>query len=165
MSFAMAISLVQLALPFFNALSNKALAISYLLDTKLIVGFAVIFLVTGLLAGFYPALVLSGFNPVQSLYGTRQFGEKNYLSRGLVILQFALALTLIIGTITIYSQFNYSDGILTLGYNDKNVVVLNAEKLLDRQKLEIFKASLLKNSLYPKCERRSRWSAGNPCAC
>jgi putative ABC transport system permease protein len=143
MAFAMAIVLVHFALPFFNTLSNKALSLTYLLDAKLIAGFAVIFLVTGLLAGFYPAIVLSGFDPVQSLYGSRHFGEKNYLSKGLVVLQFALALTLIIGTITIYSQFNYLMH-FNLGYNDKNVVVLNSERL-DRKKLEIFKAAVLKN--------------------
>ncbi len=122
LAFVFAILLVQLTLPIFNELSNKALSFSYLLDIKLIAGFAMIFLVTGLLAGFYPAIVLSGFDPVQSLYGIRQFGGKNYLSKGLVVLQFTLALVLIIATITIYSQFNYLIH-YDLGYNDKNVVV------------------------------------------
>jgi putative ABC transport system permease protein len=143
MAFGLAIILVQLALPFFNTLSNKALSFSYLLDIKLITGFAAIFLVTGLLAGFYPAVVLSGFNPVESIYGIRQSGGKNYLAKGLVVLQFTLALVLIIATITIYSQFNYLMH-YDLGYNDKNVVVLNAE-YIDRQNLELLKTELLKN--------------------
>lgn len=105
LAFLLAIILVQITLPFFNTVSNKSLSFSYLLDTKLIAGFAVIFLVTGLLAGFYPAIVLSGYNPVDSLYGNaRQFGGKNYLAKGLVVLQFSLALLLIIATITFYSQ-------------------------------------------------------------
>jgi putative ABC transport system permease protein len=143
MAFVLAVLLVQLALPFFNTLSNKALSFSYLLDTKLIAGFVVIFLVTGLLAGFYPAMVLSGFNPVQSLYGTQLVGGKNYLSKGLVVLQFTLALVLIIATITIYSQFNFLME-YDLGYNDKNVVALSNENI-DRQKLEVLKTELLKN--------------------
>ncbi|HEV3224859.1 MAG TPA: ABC transporter permease, partial [Puia sp.] len=143
MAFVLAVLLVQLALPFFNTLSNKALSFSYLLDTKLIAGFVVIFLVTGLLAGFYPAMVLSGFNPVQSLYGTQLVGGKNYLSKGLVVLQFTLALVLIIATITIYSQFNFLME-YDLGYNDKNVVALSTENI-DRQKLEVLKTELLKN--------------------
>jgi len=61
-AFLLAVVLVQLILPFFNTLANKSLAFSYLLDIKLVAGYIVIFLVTGLLAGFYPALVLSGFN-------------------------------------------------------------------------------------------------------
>ena len=143
LAFVFAILLVQLTLPIFNELSNKALSFSYLLDIKLIAGFAMIFLVTGLLGGFYPAIVLSGFDPVQSLYGIRQFGGKNYLSKGLVVLQFTLALVLIIATITIYSQFNYLIH-YDLGYNDKNVVSLNAE-YIDKPKLEVLETELLKN--------------------
>jgi putative ABC transport system permease protein len=143
LAFVFAILLVQLALPFFNSLSNKALSFSYLLDIKLIAGFAAIFLLTGLLAGFYPAIVLSGFDPVQSLYGIRQFGGKNYLSKGLVVLQFTLALVLIIATITIYSQFNYLMH-YDLGYNDKNVVALSTE-YIDRQNLGVLETELLKN--------------------
>ena len=67
-AFVLAIILVQLALPIFNDLANKSLSFSYLLSPKLVIGYIAIFLFTGMLAGFYPALVLSGFNPVQSLY-------------------------------------------------------------------------------------------------
>ncbi|MCB0424923.1 MAG: ABC transporter permease, partial [Mangrovimonas sp.] len=67
-AFALAIVLVQLALPVFNELSNKVLALSYLFDVKLILGYTALFIVTGLLAGFYPALVLSNYNPVETLY-------------------------------------------------------------------------------------------------
>jgi len=66
-AFVFAIVLVQLVLPVFNDLSNKALALTYLLDAKLVVGYIVLFFITALLAGFYPALVLSGYNPVQTL--------------------------------------------------------------------------------------------------
>ncbi len=144
LAFVFAILLVQLSLPFFNTVSNKALSFSYLLDIRLIGGFAAIFLITGLLAGFYPAIVLSGYDPVQSLYGIRQFGGKNYLSKGLVVLQFTLALVLVISTITIYSQFNYLTR-FDLGYNDKNVVALSAE-FIDRQNLDILETELLKNT-------------------
>ncbi len=84
-AFIFAIVLVMLALPFFNTVANKALSFSYLLDAKLIAGYAAIFFATGLLAGFYPALVLSGFNPVQSLYNRQKFAGRNYLSKGLVL--------------------------------------------------------------------------------
>ena len=141
-AFVLAAGLVQLALPTFNTLANKALAFSYLLSFKLVAGYIVIFLLTGLLAGFYPALVLSGFNPVQTLYNRNQFAGKNYLSKGLVILQFTLATFLIISTITIYAQFNYLMN-FDLGYNDKNVVSINAWAL-DKTKLALFKNELLR---------------------
>jgi putative ABC transport system permease protein len=143
LAFALAVVLVILVLPFFNTLANKALSFSYLLDTKLILGYLGIFLFTGLLAGFYPALVLSGFNPIQSLYNRQRFAGKNYLSKGLVVLQFTLATFLIIATITIYSQFNYLMR-YDLGYNDKNVVVIHAQNA-DKKKLALFDQELSKN--------------------
>lgn len=143
-AFVMAILLVQISLPVFNVLSNKALAFSYLLSPKLIIGYVVIFLLTGLLAGFYPALVLSGFNPVQSLYNRQNFAGKNYLSKGLVILQFTLATFFIISTITIYTQFDYLMH-FDLGYDSKNVVSINVAGVADKQKLEVFKIEMLKN--------------------
>ena len=142
-AFLLAVELVILIMPFFNTLSNKVLSFSYLLDGKLIAGYAGIFLLTGLLAGFYPALVLSGFNPVQSLYNRQRFAGKNYLSRGLVVLQFTLATFLIIATITIYSQFDYLMH-YDLGYNDKNVMVVHASGM-DKQKFALFKEQLSGN--------------------
>jgi putative ABC transport system permease protein len=82
-AFALAIALVQLLLPLFNELANKALAISYLFDAKLIAGYIALYIITGLLAGFYPALVLSGYNPVQTLYSRFQIAGKNYLQKSL----------------------------------------------------------------------------------
>ncbi|MDB5135219.1 MAG: FtsX-like permease family protein [Mucilaginibacter sp.] len=140
-AFVLGIILVIVVLPYFNSLANKALSFSYLLSVQLIAGYVGIFLLTGLLAGFYPALVLSGFNPVQSLYNRQQFAGKNYLSKGLVVLQFTLSTFLIISTITIYSQFNYLMH-FDLGYNDKNVVSINSWGL-DKQKLALFKTELL----------------------
>jgi len=112
-SFLLAILIVRLILPLFNNLANKALALSYLFDAKLIAGYVILFFVTGLLAGFYPALVLSGYNPVDTLYSRFTLGGKNYLQKLLVVLQFALASFLIIGTFTIYSQSPSHKKILT----------------------------------------------------
>src|SRR4030095_11835946 len=78
-AFVLAIVLVQLLLPLFNDLANKALSLSYLLDAKLIVSYIALYIITGLFAGFYPALVLSGYNPVQTLYSRFQIAGKNYL--------------------------------------------------------------------------------------
>jgi putative ABC transport system permease protein len=140
-AFLFAILLVKVLLPFFNELSNKSLAISYLFDLKLILGYITLFLLTGFLAGFYPALVLSGFNPVQTLYGRFRFSGKNYLAKGLVVLQFTLATFLIVATMIIYSQFNYLTN-FDLGYNDENVAIVNTGEI-DRAKLDVFKNELL----------------------
>jgi len=124
LAFVLSILLVQWVLPVFNHLSNKALALSYLFDMKLVSGYVALFILTSLLAGFYPAMVLSGYNPVQTLYSRFTLAGKNYLQKGLVILQFALASFLIIGTITMYSQFQYLTN-EKLGYDDTNLVTVN----------------------------------------
>lgn len=142
-AFLAALFLVQLILPFFNHLANKALSFSYLFDMQLVLGYIGLFLVTGLLAGFYPALVLSGFNPVQTLYGRFRLTGKNYLSKSLVVFQFTLATFLIIATMIIYSQFSYLVN-FNLGYNDKNVAIVNTTHI-DKVKLNLFRNELLKN--------------------
>lgn len=156
-AFVFGIVLVIVVLPFFNTLANKSLAFSYLLSVKLVLGYIGIFLLTSLLAGFYPALVLSGFNPVQSLYNRQNYHGKNYLSKGLVILQFTLATFLIISTITIYSQFNYLTH-FDLGYNDKNVVTISAGGM-DKQKMPLLKAELMKSPLVKMvtADQGGRW--------
>src|SRR6187551_1079067 len=119
-AFVFAIAVVQLLLPLFNELANKALAISYLFDAKLIAGYIALYIITGLLAGFHPALVLSGYNPVQTLYSRFQIAGKNYLQKSLVVLQFTLASFLIIATYTIYAQFDFLTK-TDLGYDDSNL--------------------------------------------
>ncbi|WP_089914130.1 ABC transporter permease [Chitinophaga rupis] len=146
-AFILAILLAQIILPFFNELSNKKLAIVYLLDAKLIAGYIALFLLTGLLAGFYPALVLSGYKPVETLYSRFNLKGKSYLQKSLVVLQFTLASFLIIATFTIYSQFNYLTK-TDLGYDDSNIVMVNKDNLA-HQRAAIFKAELLK---YPDIE-------------
>ncbi len=142
-AFTLAVILVWTILPLFNDLANKALSFSYLFDAKLISGYFLLFVLTGLLSGFYPALILSGYNPVETLYSRFNLKGKNYLQRSLVVLQFALASFLIISTFTIYAQFNY----LThkdLGYDDHNVVELYKNQIKHDEAL-LFKAELQKN--------------------
>jgi putative ABC transport system permease protein len=142
-AFVLAIALVQLLLPLFNELANKALAISYLFDAKLIAGYIALYIITGLLAGFYPALVLSSYNPVQTLYSRFQIAGKNYLQKSLVVLQFTLASFLIIATFTIYAQFNFLTK-TDLGYDDNNLVIVNKNGLTHTD-ATVFKNELLKN--------------------
>jgi putative ABC transport system permease protein len=142
-AFLLALIMVQLVLPVFNELSNKSLAIGYLLGTGLVSGYVLLYLATGFLAGFYPSLVLSGYNPVKVLYSRFTLSGKNYLQKGLVILQFTLASFLIIGTITIYCQFRY----LTtrqLGYDDSDLVILQHNNI-SHQRTESFRTDLLSN--------------------
>ncbi|PSL43931.1 putative ABC transport system permease protein [Chitinophaga niastensis] len=142
-AFLLAIFIAQLLLPVFNQLSNKALAFSYLLDTKLVSGYIVLFLVTGSLAGIYPALVLSGYQPVQTLYSRFMPAGKNYLQKSLVVFQFVLASFLIMATFTLFFQLNYMS-LQKLGYNDTDLVMVENWGMT-RNEAEMFKTALMKN--------------------
>lgn len=142
-AFLMAIVLALMVLPVFNLLSGKSLSFGYLLDWKLVLLYVVLFVSTSLLAGFYPAFVLSGFDPVKTLYNRIRFSGKNYLAHSLVVLQFCIAAFLIISTITIYRQFNHLTQ-MDLGYNDKNLIMLKMGRLKG-DKVSAFKAELMKD--------------------
>ncbi|HTQ66874.1 MAG TPA: ABC transporter permease [Puia sp.] len=142
-AFLFAFVLSQLLLPWFNSLANKDLSISYLLDAKLIASCIILYIITALLAGFYPALILSGYNPVQTLYGRFNISGKNYLQKSLVVLQFTLASFLIIATFIVYAQFNFLTK-TDLGYDDNNLVIVNKNNLTHTD-AAIFKNELLKN--------------------
>jgi putative ABC transport system permease protein len=142
-AFLFALLLSYLALPVFNKLADKELSLSYLFDIRLVAGYVGLFLISGLLAGFYPALVLSKFKPVDTLYGKLRLSGKDYLSKGMIVFQFALSTFLIIATITIYSQFVYLTG-FDLGIDTKNVVTVQTPSL-DAGKLAVFKQELQKD--------------------
>ncbi|WP_295673894.1 ABC transporter permease, partial [uncultured Mucilaginibacter sp.] len=110
-------------LPEFNELANKNLEASYLLTWQSAVIFSLLIVVNTFLSGFYPAMVLSGFNPVQILYGKLKISGHNYFGKSLVVVQFVIAVFLAIGTIVMLKQFNYlvnSD----LGYKPQDIVDL-----------------------------------------
>lgn len=134
-AFLLAIALAWVCLPLFNDMANKQLSLSYLFDAPLIASFIGLFLLTGFVAGFYPALVLSRFKPADTLYQrTSRLMGKSYLAKGLVVLQFALATFLIITTIFFYSQYNFLTH-TSPGYDDNNLLTVNITNAGDSTKL------------------------------
>lgn len=142
-AFVIAIAVVQISLPTFNQLSNKALSLSYLFDIKLILYYSGLFVLTGFLAGLYPALIISNYNPVKALYSRFKLSSKNYLQKSLVVLQFAMATLLIIATLSIYFQFDYLTN-KDLGYDDTDIVQVQKYGI-SRSEAKLFKEELLKN--------------------
>ena len=143
-AFSFAIVIVIAILPLFNQLSNKELSLSYLLNKKLIIEYVLLFITTGVLAGFYPAAVLSNYNPVKTLYSRFSLAGKNYLQKSLVVFQFTLASFLIIGTLAIFLQFNYLTS-QSLGYDDSNLITVGKSGLTHKE-AALFKQLLIKNS-------------------
>jgi len=120
-SFLLAVLLAWFSLPFFNDISGKRL---HLIWTNPLVWLACFCfcLFTGLIAGSYPSLYLSSFNAVKVLKGTFKAGPSAAMPRKvLVVLQFAVSVTIIIGTIVVFKQIEFARD-RPVGYNRDNLV-------------------------------------------
>src|SRR5579871_2806495 len=123
-SFIFSIVLVALLLPFFNSLAAKNMQMPLLSPAFWICALAFTF-ITGLLAGSYPALYLSKFEPIKVLKGTFRVGKYASLPRKvLVVLQFSFSIALIVGTIIVFKQIQFAknrpinhrkEGLITVG--------------------------------------------------
>ena len=137
LAIVLAFGLAAAALPFFNDLAGRALRLSPDGGT-LLFGLGA-FLAVGLVAGVYPAVVLSGLAPVQALRDRLQLGgDRSLFRRGLVVVQFALTIFLIAGTLVLGRQLRYLQE-KPLGYDEAHVVVVptnldieEARPVLDR---------------------------------
>ena len=121
LSLAIAVGMIYLILPSFNSLVDKQLTIS--LNNPLhILSLILIGLICGLVAGSYPSLYLSSFNPIWVFKGINLKGSvASYIRKGLVVAQFTISIILIISTIIIYNQLQHMRS-RDLGFNKENVV-------------------------------------------
>lgn len=120
-SFVVALLLVSLVMPFFNSVSEKKMTVPWSDPLFWLAGLS-LSLITGLLAGLYPALFLSSFQPVKVLKGTYRAGRYASLPRKvLVVAQFTISIVLIIGTIVVYKQINLGMS-RPIGYNRDGLV-------------------------------------------
>jgi putative ABC transport system permease protein len=121
---AFAVILVMLLMSPFNNLSRKELSLAILGNWQIILGFIGVTLFTGLVAGSYPALFLSSFKPVRVIKGGLKSGTGSSLFRRiLVVVQFALSIFLIIGTVVIYNQLQYMKN-RDVGYDEEHLVYI-----------------------------------------
>lgn len=123
-AFVISLILASLAIPFFNEVSGKKLDIPWYNPQfwTISLGFS---LLTGLLAGLYPALFLSSFNPIKVLKGTFRVGRSASLPRKvLVVMQFSISIFLIIGTLIVYKQIAVGQN-RPIGYNQDGLITVN----------------------------------------
>ncbi|AOW19882.1 ABC transporter permease [Urechidicola croceus] len=124
-AFLLSILLVLVMLPYFNRIADANITIPWTNPIFWIIGLFFSIL-TGLIAGIYPALYLSSFNPVKVLKGTLQTGRYSSLPRKvLVVSQFAISITLIIGTIVVYQQINHAQN-RPLGYEKNGLISVSS---------------------------------------
>jgi putative ABC transport system permease protein len=106
-SLFLALIVVWLFLPVFNNMANRQLAL-HVFDIKLWLSLFGIALLTGLISGSYPALFLSGFNPVKVLKGNmNSMGGNLFFRNALVVTQFMVSIILLVGTAVIYNQLKF----------------------------------------------------------
>jgi putative ABC transport system permease protein len=143
LSFLLALLLVALALPAFNALAGKSLSLQNAANLTTLAGLVAIALLTGVLAGTYPALVLSSLRPARLFKTTSTLRPKGALARKiLVVAQYTISISLILGTVVIHRQL----GLMTttdLGYDKTNLLLVDLPEAA-RPRFEAFKQELLR---------------------
>lgn len=122
-SLLVAIGIVWLVLPSFNLLAGKTLSVN-IWDGKVLFILLGISIATGVISGSYPALFLSGFQPVKVLKGNLRGLSGNRMFRNtLVVVQFVVSIVLLIGTVVIYNQLRYIKS-RNPGYEKENLLYM-----------------------------------------
>lgn len=145
LSVALAVALVEMALPFFNNLTQKNIRLFN--EPLLFVWVTGLAIVTGVLAGLYPAFYLSAFRPAAVLKGnvTRSFTAAT-LRKGLVVFQFAISICLVFATLVIHRQLDYIKN-RDLGFNKSQKLILPLQEgyLNSENNFSTLKNELLKH--------------------
>lgn len=143
MAFAIAIGLVLVTLPWFNEIADKHIVIVWSEPVFWLIS-AVFVLFTSLLAGSYPALYLSSFQPVKVLKGTFRTGRLASIPRQvLVVVQFTVSITLIIGTMIVYQQIQFTKD-RPVGYNRDGVIMMYMTSPEFQGRYNVFREELKK---------------------
>jgi len=144
-AFAFSVIAVYLILPSFNTLVDKHLFLDVTQPAFWLASFAII-VFTGVIAGSYPALYLSSFNPVSVLKGTFLPGKKAVLPRRiLVVAQFVISILLISATIVVYQQIQHIKN-RDIGYDPNNLIMISASPDINNN-YAVIKQELLKTGL------------------
>ncbi len=124
--------IVEVFLPIFNELTDKSISVDYS-NPVLLAIFVGTVLLTGLVSGSYPAFYLSSMETVKTLKGSlKSSGKEAFARKGLVIFQFSLSIILIVSTIVIYRQIQFTQN-QNLGYNKENLIYFTSEDEVGEQ--------------------------------
>ena len=138
-AFILSLALCSTMLPVFNQLAGKTVSTGLFTSPEQTLTLLTIALIIGLLAGIYPALVLSSYKPIASLKGRFSTSTRGlFLRRSLVVFQFTISIALIIGTAVIYLQLNYMEN-QDLGFSKEQTLVIDehndGHKMVYRQEI------------------------------
>ena len=153
-AFIVAIGIVALSLPWFNTLADKQMFIPWI-NLYFWLGNISFIIITTLLAGSYPAFYLSSFRPIAVLKGTFQPGRMASVPRKvLVVLQYSVSVTLIIGTIIVYRQIQYAKD-RPVGYNRSGLLMIPVKTPDASKKLEVLQAELKQSGVVDEVAQSS----------
>jgi putative ABC transport system permease protein len=144
--------LVEMSLPYFNAIVQRQIQISISRDIGFILAMIFAFLITGILSGVYPAFYLSSFQPAQVIKGnlslfkqTRKGSSKSLLRKSLVTFQFCISIALLISTVYVVKQVHFMKN-KDLGFEKRNLLICQVFGQSNRGRFETLRNELLDNS-------------------
>ena len=153
-AFLLATIIVYTVLPSFSTLLNEEIQVPYT-SPKTWIFIAVLIMLTGILAGSYPAIYLSGFNPTKVLKGTFLPGKQALVPRKvLVTFQFIISIVLISATLIVYQQIQHVKS-RDWGYDQNNLIMVNSSADSDKN-FEALKNDLLASGKVASVSRTSR---------
>ena len=133
-------------IPAYNGIFGENLSLALFSQSKNLILLIATTFAVGILAGLYPAFYLTRFEPVAVLKGGPQPGSrKSSFRRNMVVIQFVISTTLIIGMFTIHKQMKYIQN-RSLGFDKENVLILPARSQQVSQSYDVFRNDLLSNS-------------------
>ncbi|MGK7370125.1 MAG: ABC transporter permease [Candidatus Halalkalibacterium sp. M3_1C_030] len=141
-AFLLGFGLAEAVLPLFNDLAGKELSLIAAFESTTATGILLIlFIITGMTAGSYPALILSSFKPIDSLKDKLRLGGSNRYSKALIVVQFSLSVFLIIATLIMADQLNYMQN-KNLGFRGDQVVVIPANGTDGERMVQLYRDEL-----------------------
>lgn len=138
----LSIGIMALLLPGFSAYANKSYEMSLIFNEQVLLGGLALLVGVTLMAGIYPALLLSGFGILNGLKGKSKVTGKSGLSKALVTLQFGISIFLIAGMLSVNKQINYLLN-MDLGYSIDNTVMV-IRPIRDADQMRRYKQDLMK---------------------
>jgi len=137
--------IVYLTIPWFNILTEKSIPLAAILSSEILSGLGIVVLLVGVGSGFYPALVLSSFNPIKVLKGNKIEGGGLNLRKLLVILQFTISIIMIIGTVIAIQQLDFLRKSDT-GFNSEQVILVPVTRSSIANKFKTYKNEVKRHS-------------------
>lgn len=136
---------ISFIIPWFNAFTNKSVDVNILNQVNLLSAMIGFTLLIGILSGFYPAIILSKFNPISALKSVSIQGQGVFFRKILVTIQFAVSIMLIAGTLMALKQLRFMQNTDT-GFQQENIIMVPVIRTPMAQHYETYKEELLQHS-------------------